>query len=159
MNYAKTTQVPARFQIDPLDALAYDRWQDREGLQDASDACKVAWKLFEKTWRADRRRTLSRGKCKRAEWIEGIEVDDLRGACRILALLDQGRNASPVKIEARERWEWAVAKYDVHAADRFERLMRGKSWIEEEAAKAGVSERFLVCEVATLGRLAASHGA
>ena len=55
----QTSQVPERFQVDPLDAVAYDRWMDAEGLLDASPGCREAWAVFRAPWRAERDRGLT----------------------------------------------------------------------------------------------------
>lgn len=47
--------VPERFRQEPVDMVAYDAWQDREGLVDASPGVRAAWASWQGEWRAQRR--------------------------------------------------------------------------------------------------------
>jgi hypothetical protein len=55
-----TTMMPAQLRAAPCDLVAFDRWQDREGLVDASEALGSAWAAFRPRWRMDRDRELKR---------------------------------------------------------------------------------------------------
>ena len=54
----RATIVPNRFRQEPLDAVAYDMWQDHEGLADASKRCRVAWEQYRGEWRRVRKEDL-----------------------------------------------------------------------------------------------------
>lgn len=49
-----TTMLPAKFSLEPIDLVAYDRWMDREALVHCTPAVRAAWALFRPTWRAAR---------------------------------------------------------------------------------------------------------
>lgn len=56
----RVTVYPQKFQREPVDLGAFDRWQDWEGLVDASDGCREAWQDWREGWRAARKLDLGR---------------------------------------------------------------------------------------------------
>jgi hypothetical protein len=82
------TVVPAKLRIEPADMRAYDAWQDREGLVDATDAVKLAWGEYRPSWR----------KLREAEMAAERVADDRRKvplACPVPATFWQAHLGVP----------------------------------------------------------------
>lgn len=72
--------IPARLGQEPVDMLAYDRWQDAEGLLDADDAVKAAYGQFRGEWRAARDGELRPVEPRlRLGLLDGLDAYELAG--------------------------------------------------------------------------------
>lgn len=127
-----------RFRQEPCDLGGYDAWQDQEGMLDASDACRDAWKAFKPQWRAARRLDLSRGseaKRNRIEWSDTLtpweryglrkaaELGGMDGLC--------SRNGPRKPPDARTRrnwvrWQGRVRRHDLGLYEALWRLLDGE---------------------------------
>ncbi len=81
------TVFPTRFQMEPVDVVAFDVWQDREGLEDASPACRAAWAEFRGAWRAARAVDLAKvPEAYRQEWDAHLDPWEKAGRSQAQAL-------------------------------------------------------------------------
>lgn len=112
MSKQKVTVFPSEFQIEPIDMGAFDVWQDWEGLQDASDECKRAWKSFVADWRVDRKKALVQqvADMSLSEGLSPADLTSVRRAKRIGAAfgLAKSKGALPQISEAEKTayWRW-----------------------------------------------------
>lgn len=109
MSRAGWTVLPERFRQEPVDMRAYDAWQDREGLQGASEACRAAWAQWREQWRATRRRELApRQDEPIVVWAltnhEQHVVNRARALGAAFGMCRDDQRARPVSPERRKVW-------------------------------------------------------
>ena len=78
----RTSVIPARFNQEPCDIRGYDRWQDAEGLTDATDKTKQAWVEYLPSWRAIRAQDLKTDDTEGTGDLGMPFPDDLKGVGR-----------------------------------------------------------------------------
>ncbi len=116
------SSIPARLQMEPADMVAYDRWQDGEGLLDAADACKDAWARYRSQWRAARNVELARTveTHDRRAWREGLDPYTRKGADRAQRLgawfgVCSGKRRGELRDDERAsywRWRSRILRHD-----------------------------------------------
>lgn len=105
----RVSVMPSRLRFAPCDAVAFDVWQDREGLLDASKACRQAWRSFERSWRAVRRHDLAPQEDGAAiEWSLTPEQQHIARRARELgaahALCRATHEIRPLSARRRRAW-------------------------------------------------------
>lgn len=138
-----------RFRQEPLDGLGYDRWMDGEGLLDASDECRAAWRKFGPVWRAAREDDLGRvaGRAARAELEAGMSTWERYGLGRLrewgawygTCSAARARPISADAVAAGFAWLRRVNVFDGDLADDLWRLLRGEP-LALVAREAGLSD-------------------
>ena len=120
-----TTVFPQRFQMEPLDLNAFDAWQDREAMIDASSEAQRTWRDWSKAadWRALRRGDLRPAPLEplRREWLAGMTAGELAGMRRARALgarhglcnAAESRAKTPLgHLDGWRRWKGRVVRAD-----------------------------------------------
>lgn len=117
------SMIPARLQVEPADMVAYDRWQDAEGLLDAGTRCRAAWASWRGQWRADRDAALGREAEEpwdRRDWLASLDPFRRKGADQAIRLgswmgVCSGKRRRPLSAEERAawwRWRARVLRHD-----------------------------------------------
>ena len=150
---------PSTFQIEPVDLLSFDVWQDWEGLQDASNTCRGAWAEFRVKWREARAGDFE--KCETADdaWktrLDKTALDTWRKARRLGAAMGMLPAKHPVELSQQDRdvwWAWRsrVLRADPAAWYAFWNVASGTS-LMETAAQWRVTERYVLAVVHVLCR-------
>lgn len=117
--------MPQRFRVEPMDMGAFDRWQDREGLADASPDARAAWASWSRQsgWRKLRdqdTKPAPLGPYKR-EWLSGLDAWELAGMRKARAVgarhglcnADQRKGSVPASdLVPWRRWRSRVIRSD-----------------------------------------------
>jgi hypothetical protein len=115
--------IPARLQVEPTNMVAYDRWQDAEGLLDASKACRAAWAGWRDTWRRERDAELAQDEHQgedRQTWLASLDPFRRKGADQAVRLGSwmgtcsgrRGRELAKRERDAWWRWRSRVLRHD-----------------------------------------------
>jgi len=155
-----STVYPAKFQQEPVDLAGFDRWQDWEGLQDATATCRDAWGGFEEQWRVVRRVELGREAARGRDARELTFAD--RDAIALASALGRAfgqtyRKGQFVRaVSEREReayWAWRsrVLRADPDVWAMFWLWVGGLD-ARDVGAPYGVSPRYVVAACALAAR-------
>jgi len=116
------TVIPARFGQEPIEMAAFDAWQDAEGLADASEAVKAAWRAFKPVWRKARAVDLEPVvERERPDWDADLDRWQAAGKARAIemgrafGLLHRLRKPKPLSESKRAawwRWRSRVLRHD-----------------------------------------------
>lgn len=115
--------IPARLQVEPTSMVAYDRWQDAEGLLDASKRCRAAWGDWRTVWRRERDAELAQVEGEgedRQTWLASLDPFRRKGADQAVRLGSwmgvcsgrRGRALTQRERDAWWRWRSRVLRHD-----------------------------------------------
>lgn len=150
---ARITTIPARFGREPVDLRGYDRWQDGEGLVDASEACRSAWAAWAPVWREARAVDLARPRPDPppVRWYDSLTPRQQHGARRarvigaawaMCAARERRRPLTADERAAWVRWRARVLRADPSLWLALWPLIDGEQ-ISDVAECRGLDEKWL----------------
>ena len=130
------TVMPDRLK-GACDPMAWDRWQDQEGVVDASDACRAAWQAWRGEWQRVRAADLRAPLGRVRDWRDDLAEDQLVAVEALLRC--RGRRGSTSRRERTRFNRW------LSRAERNSPLPLGRVWAALEGGAVTRREAGIVC--------------